>query len=571
MTPLSYPRRLASQLLRAALSIAPHDTLDWGNGMLSELNHVEGNWSALLWAFGGAGVLAKHAVLSAIFTGSTRPILPSGGDLFEKETPMRKTVLTAIGACVVASLLFFAAPVFRQAFHVSLAQWHDVLHVGRTFGTFGTFGYEDSSPELERLAKKAEQNRDAEGLAFVAARHPNPDESVRLVEEAVQLDPSLTWVYAVIAAQSCSLPHFDRWVSELKKYDSQNALPYFIVAEKIDCDEVGHKTIRPALLKGIMSGREEHENPAWQTAMAAAFQSHKLDTYLDRLKELDRKALIRYHVDDPFQAVSDDSWWRGLPSYSAWDSSRYAQSVLESGEALEARGDRDGAVEKYMSVARFTKMMGPAGVFWLPRVDQEAYKRLASLFERGANKEQAEFYAALADQADQAQKAELDSMRSWSRGGEVAHWNAFLVRLSGLVLLFCAALLVFCISGVLVRGRSFKLASLHPGRLTLALGLGAALGVLLSSAVLFVSYWPYSELLQRFQRTGDEAGLSDLARFLGDAQLPLGSQLSAGSWYVGSQKAVFYFWFSVVALCVLAFLLVLWRFRHRPRAAAATT
>lgn len=110
MTPLSYPRRLASQLLRAALSIAPHDTLDWGQGMLSELNHVEGNWSALLWAFGGAGVLAKYAVLSAIFTGSNRPILPSGGDLFEKETPMRKTVLSAIGACVAASLLFFLAP-----------------------------------------------------------------------------------------------------------------------------------------------------------------------------------------------------------------------------------------------------------------------------------------------------------------------------------------------------------------------------------------------------------------------------------------------------------------------------
>lgn len=39
-------RRLAEALLSAALRIAPSDTLDWGNAMLSELRHVEGNWSA---------------------------------------------------------------------------------------------------------------------------------------------------------------------------------------------------------------------------------------------------------------------------------------------------------------------------------------------------------------------------------------------------------------------------------------------------------------------------------------------------------------------------------------------
>ncbi|MGH9743660.1 MAG: hypothetical protein ACRD51_15050, partial [Candidatus Acidiferrum sp.] len=68
MMPLAFPRRAAFFLLRLAISIVPHDMLDWGHGMLSELTHVEGNWSALLWSLGGAGVLAKHAVLSAIFT-----------------------------------------------------------------------------------------------------------------------------------------------------------------------------------------------------------------------------------------------------------------------------------------------------------------------------------------------------------------------------------------------------------------------------------------------------------------------------------------------------------------------
>src|SRR5580658_5380747 len=128
MIPVAFPRSVAIALLRFAIWIAPHDTHDWGHGMLSELNHVEGNWSALIWAFGGAGVLAKHAMLALVLPGSHRRTASSASELFAKEIPMRKPALAVIASCVVASLLFFLAPVFRQAFHVSLAQWDDVLH-----------------------------------------------------------------------------------------------------------------------------------------------------------------------------------------------------------------------------------------------------------------------------------------------------------------------------------------------------------------------------------------------------------------------------------------------------------
>ena len=45
MMPVAYPRRIAALLLRFAIWMAPHDTLDWGRGMLGELNHVQGNWA----------------------------------------------------------------------------------------------------------------------------------------------------------------------------------------------------------------------------------------------------------------------------------------------------------------------------------------------------------------------------------------------------------------------------------------------------------------------------------------------------------------------------------------------
>ncbi len=548
MMPVAYSRRVATLLLRFAIWIAPHDTLDWGHGMLSELDHVRGSWAAVIWAMGGTGVLAKHAVLAVILPGSYRRIVSSAGELFAKEGPMRKTTLAAIVACTVASLLFFLAPVFRRAFHVSLAQWHDVLHIRRPLD------YQESDPELEGLARKADQNHDAEGLAVAAMRHWNESESVRLADEAVHLDPKLTWIYAVIAVQHSTLSETDRWVPELEQWDSQNALPHFIVAEKIDIDQVVREKI---------PHRVEEQPPAWQNALAAAFGSPRLNNYHDRLKELDRRVLLRYGLNDPYRVIGEECWY-GLPSYTAWDSSRYAKSILESGEILEVQGNRTGAVEKYWAVARFGQMMGSAGGFMMRRVVRDAYKQLGKLAEKERHNEEATFYASLAAQIDNAQQEETISIQNRFRGGDVSRWNAFIARTSGLMMLFSGGLLLTCALTVIGRGRSLRLSSLRPGRLNLGLGLGGAIGSLLSSAMLYVSYRPYAEILQRFIRTGDDSRIAELSEFLAYAQIPLGAEQFK---HLGD--FVFYFWVGVTGLCILALLLaVLRHFQHRERANA---
>jgi hypothetical protein len=545
--PLSYPRRIAALLLRFAIWIAPHDTLDWGCGMLSELNHVQGNWAALTWAFGSASVLAKHALLSVILPGSRRRTLSSAGELFYRDGPMRKTTLAAIVACAMASLLFFLAPVFRQAFHVSLAQWNDVFH------TRLTMGHQESDPELEALARRAERDHDAEGMAFAAIHHWNGSESVRLADEAVHLDPKLTWIYAVIAVQRSWLPEIDRWVPELERWDSQNALPHIIMAEKIDIDQVVRENIPHHV---------EEQSPAWQNALAAAFQSPKIDDYFGRFKDLDRRVLLRYQMNDPFRAVANVCC--GLPSYTSLDTSWYAKSLLESGQTLEARGDRKGALGKYWAVARFFQMLGPSGGFFVRRELQEAYKRLEALSEKEGSSAEAAFYASLSDRLDQDAGNELTSRRNSFRGSGLSHWNAFLVRLSGLTMLLFGGLLITCALAVIVRGRSLRLSSLLPSRLTLALGFGGAVGLLLSSAMLYVSYRPYAEILQRFIRNGDESALSELSNFLASTQIPLGARGFPGVW-----NFVFYFWFGVTLLCILALLFVVLRhFQHRTRANA---
>jgi len=537
MIPLEFPRRFAALVLRFAICIAPHDTHDWGRGMLSELNHVEGNWAALLWSLGGAGVLAKHAILAVMLLGHHRRSVSSASELFDKEGPMRKTTLAVIASCVLASLLFFLVPVFRQAFQVSLSQWHDVIHVQRSLG------YRAGDPDLDALAKKAEQDHDAEALAFVAVREPSQSEAVRLADEAVRLDASLTWLYQIVAVQWSSFPELDRWVAALAKFDPQNALPHLITAEKIDIEQAVREHI---------PHRTDEEPAAWKDAMSAAFQSHKLDDYLDRLQQLDRRVLVRHGISDPFQAVND-RWYR-LPSYGISDSSCYAKWLIESGDSLAVRGDRKGAAEKYLAVASFGQLLAPTDSFFLGREIKTAYKRLGALSEMDGNKAEAAFYASLRDQLDRESEKEHASWRSRFGGSSVSRWNALLIRLAGLLMLFCGGILLICAVGVLVRSRSVRWASLHPSRLTLTLGLGAAIGSLLASAVLFVSYWPYSRALHRFIRGSDESGASALSNFLGDARVPLGTRS-----YLGVSNAVFYFWFIVAVLCAFALLVAVVR------------
>ena len=312
----------------------------------------------------------------------------------------------------------------------------------------------------------------------------------------------------------------------------------------------------------------EDETPAWRNALAAAFQSPKLDGYQGRLKELDRRVLVRYGIENPYHALVCENPWCSLPSYTAWDSSRYANFLLESGDMLEARGDRKGAAERYRAVARFGQMIGSAraGGFMMRQRLQEAYERLGALSQKEGNTDQAELYAYLAGKMDQADKEERASIQERMSGGAVSRWNASVVRASGLMMLFFVALTLICILSAMARVRSARLSSLRVSRTSATLGIGSAAGLLLSSVLLYVSYRPYAEIFQRFVRTGDAMRIQELNEFLDYAQVPLGAQ---GFKNLGD--FVFYFWLGVTALCVIALLLVVLRyFQNRPRAKATT-
>jgi hypothetical protein len=149
-------------------------------------------------------------------------------------------------------------------------------------------------------------------------------------------------------------------------------------------------------------------------------------------------------------------------------------------------------------------------------------------------------------------------------GGDVSEWNALLVRVSGAVLLFSIGLLLACTLGIIIRGKSIWPSKLRPSPLTLALGFAGAIGVLLSSAVLYTGYRPYAEILQQFVSKGNESGIPELSNFLDATRVPLGTRS-----YLGVYDAVFHFWGVVTVLCGLALFVAVFRhFQHRRPAAA---
>jgi hypothetical protein len=399
-------RQAATVLLQSAIRLAPPETREWGQAMRGELSYVEGHWAALLWALGGASVMAKQALISLLFPGRRGQVITPDGGLFAKKVSLRKAVLATAAGFILGALLFFVAPPFRQALRVSLEGWNELFHVTARNG----------QPRLQALAKQAEARRDPEGLVFAAARLSGANESARLAEEATRLDSNLIWVYAVVAVRHPELTEIHAWVPKLEGWDPKNSLFRFVTAESIDIDLVSKASKLPQ--KDLQN--ELDNNPAWRSAMAAAFASPKFDDYLDRLRELDARVVRRYGFNDPDELLSGED--RDLPSYAFGDSLRFAKSILQSGQDLEVKGDRKGAVEKYWSVARFGQTIESQG-----RTDSEynlglrlqigAYKQLQKLSEKGGNANEAALFAYLAGRFTYLAGGFEQSMRRVCFGG----------------------------------------------------------------------------------------------------------------------------------------------------------
>jgi hypothetical protein len=117
---MSAIRNFASRLLRLVIRHSPSETQAWGNAMLRELDFIESDWAALLWALGST---------TAIFRHSARAIaVRFGQHNHHKEKPMvnnigKRTAGIAAGIAI-AVVLIVAAFSFVHLLFYFVPAWH---------------------------------------------------------------------------------------------------------------------------------------------------------------------------------------------------------------------------------------------------------------------------------------------------------------------------------------------------------------------------------------------------------------------------------------------------------------
>jgi hypothetical protein len=103
------PRRVASILLRSAVRIAPRTSKEWAQAMLTEFDHVEGNWDALIWAVSGVAVLAKQTAMSVLALSAGEAAGQPAPAILAEEPPMRRSTLAAIAVSALAPFFLLLA------------------------------------------------------------------------------------------------------------------------------------------------------------------------------------------------------------------------------------------------------------------------------------------------------------------------------------------------------------------------------------------------------------------------------------------------------------------------------
>lgn len=524
--------------------------------MKGELSQVESSWAGTMWALGGTSVMVKQTLISLVVPNS---LVPDGG-LFAKSPALRRAATAGSAACILAALLFFAAPPFRQAFQVAMKPWLAAFHATAA----------DPQRAFEALARKAEAQHDAEGLAFCAVRMTNPQEGARLAKAAVRLDSKLLWIYAVLAMRAPGSPETLAAMEQLERLDPQNCLFHIIVAESA-AQQIQRD--HPGALKKVLL------EDAWRREMSAAFHSTNFDDYSSRVAQLNRTVVPRYKLYDPYEVETREG---PPPQFLLVNTQKFAQLVLQEGVSLDAHGEGRAAREQFWTVARFGQIFDSQAHTAFEHaigtsLQSLAYRRLENSASQEGDQQQAVLFGYLADKFDGVGGKSVEPAKGAGFGQETALRNAAVVEVSGLMIV------VFLILGAIAvvilifsSRRSASLIALRAKPVAVIVLLTSALGALFSSVTLYLTYRPYWYIFHSAVLDGDGLQTPDLQEFLASMQALPGTPHRANAllnalFYSGSPGFLFYVWAGVTLLGVIGLALILLRhFLGQSRASPPT-
>jgi hypothetical protein len=505
-------QRFAAFIARIIVRLWPEETQAWGRAFEAELPEIETPFASLRWLTGGLMLLTRERFRHFLKSlsrpiGVTAPDPSSALSVGSGPALRSPRFLTALFLIVCVTFLCFSEV------RTSLAS---VIYSNiRTIANWDPQQWNS----VRQLHKEAQTNRDPQLLAFLSLLAQEPEERMRLAEEAIEKDPSLTWIdYAgsYWNYADADRSHFlsDERIARLQKSDPQNAALLLLTAEAIrhPVEQAYGASGKNTAYEAVPGWqREIAKNAAWPAAMDRAFAAAKFDTYLAHQFELLRVVSNRFHLSDTDVAYSMFFGHR-LIDYEDIDA--YSDLLLEHGEEAARHGDAALAAGNFERVERFAQRMRAgsslSGDRWMTGLaanyGTKSSKRLKSLFESFGQPAQAQLAAtqlASWQNLETQLRARPDPWfeRHWTRTERAA----LLINLAGLLI---ALLFPLTIAVLLSVGFVASFTHRILGRLYGLVCLAAdATPILLASsfALLFFAYHPYAKAYNAYLNSGQTA------------------------------------------------------------------
>jgi len=190
-------------------------------------------------------------------------------------------------------------PEGREAIRTVRASWH---------------GFQQSNSDvrtLKELAARAEKEKDASTLAFVALGTSDPKQAAALTERAVALDPELIWVYGARNYGPKNDPPRAESLARLQAADPDNAVPYLLEAYLV-ADPRVEKLYDHGWPKDADFEVAESDSK-WIELMECAFGAPKYDGYFQRHYQLTRTLWNRDKNLSPMIVLSG-LWSHAIPN-----------------------------------------------------------------------------------------------------------------------------------------------------------------------------------------------------------------------------------------------------------------
>jgi len=522
--------RASRRVLSWVLHFAPARSRDWGVAMLAELDVIDHPVESLNWSLGCLAIILREAVVNACL-GVCRD---AGFWIMAKEegSGIRSLRIAAV-VMLLATLGFFIAPSFRQAMSIAA----DTLD-GAPWARSGS-----GEKSLDQARINAERQRDAKMLAYVAVHEERIELAQESADHAVAIDPQWTWIYYVLAYRDMAgdprrapAPQFARWIENLHRWDPQNAVTYFLEAERLVHAMHLDRNAKQKVL----------ENKAWMEIMARGFDAPKYNSYFQQGFNLDRDIArqrgstnpLRFTVGVVAHPLPPNLIWAVQYERFVLSSTKNPSDLMQQAQLVAAFGERMMAAD-----TDFEQIIGH-------KIALDGYKKLQQV-------------AAPADQAlITARVTQLESMRvEQMQAYRIATGitNAFITN--AVIVQVCFILIVIAAVTVAVSA-GFSVFRNAKGSRKINLIFYGAVGIMLVACIVaFVAYLPYSDLVTQAMdpQTPVKVGGPLLLNFLSFTVAPrlllFGAPARVYVWP--------YLWIVVLtALSLLALWLVLRQFRR---------